>query len=139
MNEISKLVQRYNVVWNESDVDHRRRVIAELWSEDATHYTETLEVHGHEEIETRIIGTYEKYVGTGEYVFKALDNAVSHHNVVRLKCIMLPQNGGKAAASGTVFVILGSDGRILSDYQFSDFTRKCQRFLFVHVRNQLWT
>lgn len=98
----------------------RTRIIAELWAENAIHYTDTLEVHGQEAIETRIIETYEKFVGTGKYFFKALDNAVSHHNVIRLKWIMLPQDGGKAAASGTVFVILGSDGRILSDYQFSD-------------------
>lgn len=50
-SEMSKFVQRCNALWNESAVDHRRRIIGELWSEDAIHYTETLEMHGHEEIE----------------------------------------------------------------------------------------
>ncbi|GGD85555.1 hypothetical protein [Paenibacillus nasutitermitis] len=120
LNEISTFVQRYSEVWNETDVGHRRRVIAELWSEDASHYTETLEAHGHDAIETRITEAYGEFVGTGKYVFKALDNAASHHNVMRLQWVMLPQDGGKAAALGTVFIVLGGDGRILSDYQFSD-------------------
>lgn len=120
MEGIRTFVQRYSSVWNEPDTGRRRREVAELWSDEAAHYTDTLEAHGHAEIETRIADAYEQFVGTGQYVFKALDDFDSHHHAVRLKWIMLPQDGGKAAAAGTVFILLGSDGRILSDYQFAD-------------------
>ena len=120
MNEIHTFVQRYGAIWNEPDVNCRRRGIVELWSDEATHYTETRAAHGHAEIETRIAEAYEQFVGTGNFVFKALDDADTHHHVVRLKWVMVTQVGGKEAAAGTVFIILGSDGRIQKDYQFTD-------------------
>ena len=93
-----------------------------FWSDEATHYTETraAHAHGHAEIETRIAEAYGQFVGTGKSVFKALDDADTHHHVVRLKWVMVTQVGGKEAAAGTVFIILGSDGRIQKDYQFTD-------------------
>ncbi|UUZ81351.1 nuclear transport factor 2 family protein [Paenibacillus sp. P26] len=120
MNELNKFAQLYAVVWNEADPGLRRSMIAQLWSEDAVHYTESLEAHGHEAIERRVAGAYEKFVEAGGFVFQASEQAESHHQAVRLRWEMVPAEGGKAAAAGTVFVLLGSDGRIRSDYQFTD-------------------
>ena len=99
MNEIHTFVQRYGAIWNEPDVNCRRRGIVELWSDEATHYTETRAAHGHAEIETRIAEAYEQFVGTGNFVFKALDDADTHHHVVRLKWVMVTQVGEKEACS----------------------------------------
>lgn len=120
MIEIATFVERYNAVWNEPDANRRRRSVSELWSENARHFTETLEAHGCDAIEARIIGTFDKYVATGEFTFKTLGNAIYHHNVVKYNWEMVPQVGGLAAAVGTVFIFMGEDGRILADYQFTD-------------------
>lgn len=40
--------------------------------------------------------------------------------LVMTRYLLHGRDGGKEAAAGTVFIILGSDGRILSDYQFAD-------------------
>lgn len=120
MKEISNFVNLYNSVWNESDAWRRREIIVELWSEDATHYTDSLEAHGHEAIEDRVRKAYEKFVVTGGYVFKSIGVADEHHKAVRYRWAMLPRDRDLAVAAGTVFILLDDDGRIRFDYQFTD-------------------
>lgn len=120
MLDVKLFVCRYNEVWNEPDADSRRKQIAELWTEEGAHYMETNAFVGHAAIEDRIRSTYERNVGTGDYVFEAGTFADYHHDAVRLRWSMVPQGGGDAVAAGTVFILLGQDGRIRTDYQFSD-------------------
>jgi hypothetical protein len=95
-------------------------MIAKLWSEDALHFTPSLEAHGYDAIEARVKKAYDQYVAGGEYVFQSAGDADDHHNAVRLRWKMVPPKGGEIAATGSVFIILGEDGRIRTDYQFSD-------------------
>ena len=37
LNDPNELAERYTAVWMEPDGDRRRKAIADLWSEDATH------------------------------------------------------------------------------------------------------
>jgi hypothetical protein len=120
MKEINNFVNLYNSVWNESDAVRRREIIAELWSEDATHCTHSLEAHGYEAIEARVLKAYEKFVVTGGYEFKSIGGADEHHKAVRYSWVMVPRDGGMVAAAGTVFILLDDDGRIRFDYQFTD-------------------
>lgn len=120
MKEINTFVNLYNSVWNESDAERRREIIAELWSEDATHCTHSLEAHGHEAIEDRVLKAYEKFVVTGGCVFKTIGLADEHHKAIRYRWAMLPRDGGMAVAAGTVFMLLDDEGRIRFDYQFTD-------------------
>ncbi len=117
---MATFVKLYNSVWNEADAGRRREIIAELWSEDATHYTDSLEAHGHEAIEDRVRNAYEKFVVTGGYVFKSTGVADEHHKSVRYGWAMLPRDSDLAVAAGTVFMLLDDDGRIRFDYQFTD-------------------
>ncbi len=77
MTEINTFVNLYNSVWNESDAGRRREIIVELWSEEATHCTHSLEAQGHEAIEARVRKAYEKFVVTGGYVFKTMGSQKS--------------------------------------------------------------
>ncbi|WP_248926704.1 hypothetical protein [Paenibacillus hamazuiensis] len=119
MIDINTFAEKYAAVWNESDAGRRRKLISELWAEDAEHYAKTLEARGYAELEARIIRAYEINVVEGGYLFKAAGSPDGHHNVVKLGWEMVPKEGGSAAAVGTVFVILGDDGRIVADYQFT--------------------
>jgi hypothetical protein len=120
MSNHAELVDRYLAIWNEPDADRRRATIARLWEANAVHFTNSLEARGYDAIEARVKTAYDKYVATGEYVFKPADDADEHHNAVRLRWKMVPPAGGEVAAEGSVFIILGDDGRIRTDYQFSD-------------------
>ena len=117
--DYNEFANRYMAVWNEPDADVRRKSIAQLWTEDATHFTQAREEHGHEAIEARITRAQEQYVKTGGYVFTLSNDVKSHHNVVLLTWQMTPPGGDKVAAVGSVFVFLSDDGRIWRDYQFT--------------------
>jgi len=120
MSNTTELIDRYVGIWNEPDADRRRATIAKLWQKDAVHFTKSLEARGYDAIEARVTKAYEQYVGTGDFVFKAACDGDDHHNAVRFQWEMVPPAGGEVAASGSVFMILGDDGRIRSDYQFTD-------------------
>ena len=78
----AELAERYLALWNEPDADRRRRMIAELWTEDGRHVlqppqeireiaaqpgiglTAILEARGYEEIEARVASAYEHWVGS---------------------------------------------------------------------------
>jgi hypothetical protein len=40
------------------------------------------------------------------------------HDVVTMRREMVPRAGGEAATAGLAVLLLGADGRIVSDYQF---------------------
>jgi hypothetical protein len=120
MSTLNELADRYVAVWNESNPERRRQSIAELWAEDGAHFTPSLEVRGYAALETRVAGAYEKWVKVGGFVFKSAKNADGHHDTVRINWEMVPAAGGKPAAAGFDFLVLGSDGRIRFDYQFLD-------------------
>ena len=78
----AELAEKYLALWNEPDAARRRRMIAELWTDDGRHLlqppqeireiaarpglamTAILEARGHEEIEARAASAYEHWVGS---------------------------------------------------------------------------
>ncbi|MGI5160515.1 hypothetical protein [Microbispora sp. CA-102843] len=75
MNDLNDLARRYVAVWNEPDAAVRREMIAQLFAPDAAHYTPSIKVHGHAELEVRIATSYGKWVAPGAYVFRVVENA----------------------------------------------------------------
>src|SRR4029453_14662799 len=85
----AELAERYVALWNESDPDRRRRMIAELWTEAGSHIlqppqeireiaarpglgmTATLEARGYAEIEARATTAYDEGVVPGGLSFRA--------------------------------------------------------------------
>src|SRR5580692_2385892 len=106
------LVERYVAVWNEPDAQARRKAIAALWTEDGAHYTKSMNVRGYDALEARVAGAYERFVGTGRYIFRAIDNVDCHHNTVKFNWTMVPAQGGDVESVGFEFFILSDDGRI---------------------------
>lgn len=129
------LADRYLALWNESDAGLRRKALEELWSDGGLHvlqppqdmreqaeglgFTEVkLEARGHDALEYRVTRAYEEFVAPGEYVFRARGEAERLRDVVKLSWEMAPAAGGEALGGGTEFLVLGEDGRIVTDYQF---------------------
>ena len=116
--DASELVRRYATIWNEPDEAVRRARIAELWAPDGAHFTPTFEAHGYDEIAARVARAFDRFVATGEFTFRALDNIDSHHSTVKFNWMMVPAGGGMAQSVGFDFFVLDEDGRIRADYQF---------------------
>ena len=114
--EVSTLVERYLAVWNESDLDARRRQVAELWAEDGVHVLPSSEIRGRTAIEAEIVRTHDASIAKG-FRFSA-ENAEGHHEVIRFDWEMRPAGGGKAVTAGSTLLVLGDDGRVRRDYQF---------------------
>jgi hypothetical protein len=89
----AELAEKYIALWNEPGADQRRRMIAELWTEDGRHIlqppqeirgiaarpglamTAILEARGYEEIEARAASAYEHWVGSEGLSFRGRDDA----------------------------------------------------------------
>ncbi|HEY9391912.1 MAG TPA: hypothetical protein VIR27_19345 [Mycobacteriales bacterium] len=132
---VDDLTDRYVAVWNEPDAEHRRAAIRELWSADAIHVLQppkemlqtaeglgfdrlVLEARGHRALEFRVTRAHEAFVAPGTFVFRSRGNADRLHDVVKFSWEMVSQDGSEVAGVGLEVLILGPDGRIVSDYQF---------------------
>ncbi len=130
-----ELVSRYVAVWNEPDLEQRRKAIHDLWTKDGVHILQppqeirraaaglgfpsaVLEARGHDALEVRVSRAYEEFVAPGEFTFRPRDNADRLGNVVKFNWEMVPSGGGEVAGAGLEILVLDQDGRINTDYQF---------------------
>ena len=130
-----QLADRYLALWNEPDADRRRRMIAELWTEDGRHILQPpqeireiaarpglamaaiLEARGHEEIEARAASAYEHWVGSEGLSFRGRDDAERLGGLVKFHWEAVAKDG-EVFAVGLSFLIIAADGRIERDYTF---------------------
>jgi len=133
--EAEHLADRYVALWNEADPERRRRLIAELWTEDGSQILQppqemreiaaspgigmaaTLEARGHAELEARAATSYERWVGSDGLSFRRRDDVDRLHDVVKFHWEAVSPNG-EVTAVGLDFLILATDGRIRRDYTF---------------------
>jgi uncharacterized protein len=118
-SELNALVDRYIAVWHEPDDEHRRQRIAQLWGEDGVQFTSSREICGYEAFEERVKAAHAEFVQTGGFLFRRSGEVNGHHHALLFQWEMVPAQGGEPAAVGTIFLLLGDDGRIRCDYQFS--------------------
>ena len=130
-----ELADRYLALWNEPDADRRRRMIAELWTQDGRHalqppqeiraiaaqpgigLTAILEARGYEEIEARVASAYEHWVGSEGLSFRGRDDAERLGDVVKFHWEAVAKDG-EVFGVGLNFLVLAANGRIERDYTF---------------------
>ena len=131
----AELAEKYIALWNEPDADRRRRMIAELWTEEGRHIlqppqeiraiaaqpgialTAILEARGYEEIAARAASVCEHWVGSEGLSFRGRDDAERLGDVVKLHWEAVAKDG-EVVAVGLSFLILATHGRIERDYTF---------------------
>src|SRR5215211_7842592 len=107
----AELAKKYFALWNEPDADRRRRMIAELWTEDGRHIlqppeeireiaarpglaiTATLEARGYQEIAARAASAFEHWVGSEGLSFRGRDDAERLGDVVKFHWEAVAENG----------------------------------------------
>src|SRR3954466_12226559 len=93
--------KRYFALWNEPDAERRRRMIAELWTEDGRHILQPpqeireiaaqpgiglaaiLEARGYAQIEARATSAYDHWVASEGLSFRGRDDADRVGDVVK--------------------------------------------------------
>lgn len=115
-HDFNAIVDRYVAQWNEPDAAKRRADIASLWTDDAFHFTKSMEARGHAELEARVAGAYETWVREKGYRFRRCGDVDGHHDTIKLRWRMM--DGETVLATGCDFLMLTEDGRIRLDAQF---------------------
>src|SRR5215217_8528813 len=125
----AELAEKYLALWNESDADRRRRMIAELWTEDGRHIlqppqeiraiaaqpgiamTAILKAQGYEEIAARAASVYEHWVGSEGLSFRGRDDVERLGDVVKFHWEAVAKDG-ELLGVGLNVLVLAADGRI---------------------------
>jgi hypothetical protein len=110
MADTDTLVNNYIAMWNETDPDRRRELVAQTVSSDADYVDPVMEGSGVDGISTMIGAAQTQFPG---HRFTLLAGPEAHHNRVRFTW-SLAADGGAPMAIGVDFVSLADDGRMRS-------------------------
>jgi len=143
IDDLDTLVETYLSLWNEPDAEVRRDLIRRLWTPEGDEIlvdppqeirdaadslafpTPPLEVHGYDALEARVTRAYEMFIAPGEYAFRARGPAVRLiDGVVSFAWDMVSRADGEVAGGGLNVLALTAEGRIRSDYQFIEGSRR---------------
>jgi hypothetical protein len=118
MRNAQAIADSYVAAWNEGDLARRRLAIAELWAPDGEHFVDVRAARGHDALEKRITGSYDKNVRDGSHRFRAVQDARALRDVVTFHWEMLRTDSDTVIGRGFEVLIVNDWGRIVTDYQF---------------------
>jgi hypothetical protein len=118
MNDVNALVQRYFAVWNETDTDRRRELIAQTWADDATYIDPMMRGDGHAGIDAMIQGVQSQFAG---HRFRQIGVVDAHNGHARFAWELAPADGPVLVA-GTDFAAVTDDNRLQRVIGFLDLT-----------------
>lgn len=109
MLDIAEVVGRYIAMWNETDADRRRTLVAETVTEDATYVDPLVASDGIDGLSAMIGAVQEQFPG---FRFRLAAGPDLHHDRVRFTWQLHPAGGGEAVATGTDYCTVAADGRL---------------------------
>ena len=110
------LIERYIATWNEQDADARRKLIDEIWAEDASYIDPLVVAEGRDAIDATIAGVQQQFPGYGLRLAGPVD---AHHNLARFTW-ELASDGAEAIVVGFDVAVLTEDGRLANVHGFLD-------------------
>lgn len=114
-----EIADRYAAIWNEADATKRRQLIEAFFAPQGEHYVKTREAIGYDALERRVVGSHEKNVRDGGYIFRAAPGAQLLRNIVTFNWHMTPASDpSHIVAVGLEFLVLDDQGLATKDYQF---------------------
>jgi SnoaL-like domain len=111
MTDAATIAHRYIALWNETDPQRRRMLMAELWTETATYADPLMRGEGHDGIDALIAGVQGQFPG---FRFALVGQPDGHGDHVRFSWELGPE-GDEAPIKGTDFATLedGSLSRVI--------------------------
>jgi len=116
MDNLTELIDRYIAMWNETNVERRRALIAQTWTEDARYVDPVLQGEGRAGIDAIVRGVHERFPG---HRFRRTSDPDSHHDRVRFTWELAP-DGGSAVVKGIDFAVVAADQRLQAVTGFFD-------------------
>ena len=103
MSQLEQLADRYIAIWNETNPERRRALIAQTYTEDATYLDPMLEGQGHAGIDAMIQSAQAKYP---RHRFQRTTTVDVHHDRLRFSWVMNPESGPPLAKGTDVCVVM---------------------------------
>jgi len=119
MGNFTDLVDRYIAIWNETDDERRRNLIARTWTEDSTYLDPLMGGEGRGGIDAMIRGVQAQFPGL---LFRRTSEVDAHNDRIRFAWELGPE-GGPALAGGVDFGVIVGD-RFQTITGFLDFAPK---------------
>jgi hypothetical protein len=116
MSNLTDLIDRYIAMWNETDAERRRALIARTWTENASYLDPAVEGEGRDGIDAMVRAVQERFPG---HRFRRTGDVESHHDRVRFTWELAPQ-GGPVLVKGTDFGVVDGGGRLETITGFFD-------------------
>jgi hypothetical protein len=113
---MNDLIERYLASWNEAEPAARRKLIDDLWAEDASYVDPMVEAHGRDAIEATIAAVQGQFPG---FVFTPVGPVDAHHRQARFTWGLGPE-GAEPIVIGFDVAVTGEDGRLTSVLGFLD-------------------
>ena len=107
MADSRDVVDRYIAMWNETDPDRRRELVAQTVTEDANYLDPLMAGEGIDGISEMIAGAQEQFPG---HRFALVAGPDAHHDRVRFTWHLQGPDG--PVAVGTDFATVAEDGRL---------------------------
>jgi SnoaL-like domain len=116
MDKLTELIDLYIAMWNETDPERRRALIAEVWTEDARYVDPALQAEGRADIDAMVQGVHERFPG---HRFRRTSDPDAHHDRVRFAW-ELASEGGPAVVKGVDFAVIAAGQRLQTVTGFFD-------------------
>jgi hypothetical protein len=116
MSQLNDLIDRYFAVWNETNAERRRELIARTWTDTASYLDPLMQGDGRDGINAMVQMVQERFPGHKFRLTSAID---SHHDRVRFAWELAP-DGGAAVAKGIDFGTVASGQRLQTVTGFLD-------------------
>ncbi|MBV9800461.1 MAG: nuclear transport factor 2 family protein [Solirubrobacterales bacterium] len=110
MSNTEALVEDYIAMWNETDPDKRRSLVARTVTEDATYLDPLMSGNGIDGISAMIAGAQQQFPG---HSFRLISGPDAHHDRVRFSWSLAADGEGPVAV-GFDFATVADDGRMRS-------------------------
>jgi SnoaL-like domain len=116
MSQLNDLIDRYFAVWNETNAERRRELIARTWTDTASYLDPLMQGDGRDGINAMVQIVQERFPGHKFRLTSAID---SHHDRVRFAWELAP-DGGAAVAKGIDFGTVAGGQRLQTVTGFLD-------------------
>lgn len=121
MTDFDDLARRYIAAFNEPDGTARRKLVADLFTPDATYTDPMADVAGHDGIDGVLGAARAQLAG---FEFRLLGPVDAHHDQARFRWAAGPaevlDGPGDAPVVGFDVLVTGDDGRITTVHGFLD-------------------
>jgi SnoaL-like protein len=116
MTDVQRLIDRYIDVWNATDPQMRRELIAEVFAEDAAYTDPLAAVRGRDAIDQFVAAAQAQFAGLKFSLGGPID---AHHDQARFQWHLTAPGMAEPVAIGFDVAVFG-DGRLRQVYGFLD-------------------